>query len=180
MFGQTEAYGITLLSIVAAFSDLFYRRIPNWLTLPAFLLGVFASIWVRGFWPGLSFSLLGGFVGLLLFGWMFFFRFMGGGDVKFLMALGAWGGSRYAVEVAILSVLLGGLFAAFILLAKGMLRSFLRRLYRFILTVFVRELAVEFPDLDRKSKMPFGLPIAIAAVWNVFGSPLEQLGVRLW
>jgi len=73
---------------VAAVSDLRTRRLPNWLTVPAFAAGLLAHTVVNGF-AGLGFALLGfatGF-GLLLVLWLI--GGGGGGDVKLMGALGA-------------------------------------------------------------------------------------------
>jgi hypothetical protein len=78
------------LSIGAAATDLLWGRIYNWLTAPALVFGLAVSAGLGG-WSGLGDSLLGALAGLLLYGWMFWLRVLGGGDVKLLMALGAWG-----------------------------------------------------------------------------------------
>ncbi|HAR43885.1 MAG TPA: hypothetical protein DCS07_14830 [Bdellovibrionales bacterium] len=180
--GTTELviyYAIPLISLVALFTDLVWGRIFNWFTLPVFCLGLVASFYVSGF-SGLGTGLLGAVAGLVLFGWLFALRVMGGGDVKLLMALGAWTDPKYVFETAILSILLGGVLAALLLLAKGRLPDFSRRLYRFLLSVFIRELEIQAPVVDRKLTMPFGIPIAIAAVWVLFDHPLQKWGVFPW
>jgi prepilin peptidase CpaA len=178
--GETDffIYAVTAISVLAALTDLVRGRIYNWLTAPALIAGIAASTWALG-WNGLGQALLGALTGFLLYGWMFSLRVMGGGDVKLLMALGAWGGVRYAVEVGLLGILLGGLMAVGILLAKGKLGDFTGRMKRFLLTVFVKELELEAPRVDRKMIMPFGVPIAVAAIWTAFGKPLQSLGLPL-
>lgn len=172
-------YPVIALSLAGAVTDLLKGRIYNWLTFPAILIGIAASVAWRG-WGGLGDSFLGVGLGFALYGWMFWLGFMGGGDVKLLMALGAWGGARYATEVALLGVLLGGAMALVVLLFSGKLGAFARKMYRFLLTVFIRELELEPPKIDRKLTMPYGVPIAAAAICVAVLDPFEKWGLRLW
>lgn len=180
--GRTDAtillYAILAISVSGALTDLVCGKIFNWLTIPALVLGIAASSWFDG-WPGLSTALLGTFAGLLLYGWMFAMGAMGAGDVKFLMALGAWGGLRFAIETALLGVLLGGVFAVLMLVFSGKMPGFLKRMHHFFLTVFLRELELEKPKIDHALTMPFGIPIAIAAAWVALGHPFASMGVGL-
>lgn len=173
------AYFIPLISAVAIITDIVMGRIFNWLTVSAFVVGLGLAFYTSGI-EGLFFAFLGGLAGLALFGGLFVLHVMGGGDVKFLMALGALGGPKYVLEVAILSVLTGGILAATLLLVKGRLPDFSRRMFRFLMTLFVRELELEAPKVDRNLTMPFGVPIAIAAVWVFFKHPLHSWGVFPW
>ena len=181
MSGKTDFLigAVLLISLVAVVTDLIRGRIFNWLTFPSLLGGLVFSLFYGG-WSGLGDSILGATGGLLLYGWMFWLGVLGGGDVKFLMALGAWGGSRYVAEVALLGVILGGVMALGHILIKGKILDFSKRMYHFLLTVFIKELELEAPKVDRKLTMPFGIPIAIAAAWVVLAPPFERWGIRLW
>jgi prepilin peptidase CpaA len=179
--GKTDLLiaAVTSISLAAAVTDVLRGRIYNWLTLPALLCGFAAAFWLRG-WSGAGDALLGASAGLLFYGWMFALRLMGGGDVKLLMALGAWGGLAFTEEVALLGVLLGGVFAALLLVFKGRAFAFYAKMKRFLLTVFVRELELQLPEIDRKLTMPFGVPIAAAAIWSAVSHPLLAMGFRPW
>ncbi|MCM2276611.1 MAG: prepilin peptidase [Oligoflexia bacterium] len=167
----------------AAGLDLLRGRIPNALVVPFFAAGLAVSA-LHGGWAAVGDGLLGAGLGLVLYGWMFGLGFMGGGDVKFLMALGGWGGWAYASEVALFAILLGGALAVPLLLFKGKFAAFVGKLRRFLLSVFVRELELELPKLDRTQTMPYGVPIAVAAVWSAgwhpLGGILAEFGVRPW
>jgi prepilin peptidase CpaA len=180
MLGQIEipTLAILVLAVLAAGSDLAYGRIFNWLTVSMALFALVYSFMSQGF-SGLGNSFLGILAGLALYGWMFWIRVLGGGDVKLLMAFGAWGGAHYALDVAVFGVVLGGIMSLVWLTLKGRIGNFCKRAYRFLLSLAVRELEVEKFEVDRKVTMPFGVPIAIAAVWVQLGSPLERWGVHL-
>lgn len=181
MSGRTDVilFGVSALSLTAAATDIIWGRIFNWLTGGAMLLGLAASAWAGG-WSGLGASLLAVVFGFLLFGWMFWLGFMAGGDVKLLMALGAWGGPRYVEEVAVLSILVGGLLALVILLAKGRMGNLGGRIYSFFRSILVPELEVEALKIDRKLTMPFAVPIGVAAIWVAFLHPLIAVGLPVW
>jgi prepilin peptidase CpaA len=165
--------------LIAAVSDVVTGKIYNWLTLPALACG-FAAAGYLGGWAGLGDAALGAGIGLVLYGWMFWIRVMGGGDVKLLMALGAWGGLAFAQEVAVLGVLLGGIFAAAWLGLHGKLPAFVAKMRRFLYSLLIKELELELPQVDRKLTMPFGLPIAAAAIWSALSHPLLRWGFLPW
>lgn len=180
--GRIEDYAhlyILLFSGCAAGVDLARARIPNFLTLPSILVGIALALLTEGL-PGVGTSLLGVLVGLLAYGWIYALGMLGAGDVKFLMALGALGGWRYGLDVAILSFLLGGFFSAGLLAVRGKLAGFLRRGYRFLLTRLVRGLEPEPFRVDTSEKFPFGVAMAFAAIWSLHGRPLAELGWSLW
>jgi prepilin peptidase CpaA len=169
---------IFLLAAVASVTDVARGRIYNWLTLPLMLAALIFATVTQG-WSGLAHSLLGLALGLLLYGWMFWLGVLGGGDIKLLMAFGAWGGAQYVGEVALMGILLGGLMSILMLLFQGHLVNFGKKLYRFILSLAVKELEVEMVQVNRKLTMPFGVPISVAAVWVLLGHPLEHWGPHL-
>ena len=126
MSGKINFINYVVLSICgfAIVTDLIWGKIFNWFTLPTAIAGLIVSTYLLG-WHGGFQALLGIIAGLLFYGWMFGIGIIGGGDVKLLMALGAWGGFHYIEEVAILGVILGGVFSFGILVFSGKLFNFL-------------------------------------------------------
>jgi len=162
---------VVLISLISIITDIVWGKIYNWLTIPTALVGLIYAASVHG-WHGLFDSLGGVGLGLLLFGWIFYVGWMGGGDVKLLMALGALGGYRYVAEVALLSILIGGCISVGILLVRGRMLKFTLKMYDFLLSFFIKELDLFLPKLDQKLTMPFGIAIGLAAIWNMFFHPL--------
>ena len=99
-----------LVLAVATYTDLRSRRIPNWLVLPFFGIGVAVSLAWHG-WHGLGQSLSGAGLGLLLFGILFLMGGMGAGDVKLCAAIGAWIGPVQTMYALVLTGLAGGAMA---------------------------------------------------------------------
>jgi prepilin peptidase CpaA len=172
--GRTDVLtaAFVVIGLVATVSDLARGKIYNWLTFPAMAAGLAAQAHFGGL-AGVGDGLLGIGVAFAAYSWLYFLRAMGAGDVKLLMAFGAWGGAAHVLHVALLGVLLGGAFGLALLAARGKLPDFLRRMRRFLLSVFVRELEPEAPKIDHSQTMPYGLPISAAAL-------AVARGVRLW
>lgn len=164
---------LLVIGLAAIATDLWRRRIYNWLTFPSMACGMAWMTWNSGL-PGLGASLAGIFVAVACFGLFMGLRWLGAGDVKLLMAFGAWGGARYALDVAIFSILLGGLLTLFVMVVTGRLFGFLRRLRQFVLSFVIRELEVEPLRIDRRFRLPFAIPLVIAAVSEAFGDPLRH------
>ncbi len=159
-------YFVIFVAVFGAVSDLFTKRIPNWFNFPIILTGILLAFFTGGVSGGLS-SLLGIGLGFLLYSWLFFLGVMGGGDVKFLMALGSIGGGVFSIKVGLLGIIIGGVFAIIIMIFKGKLRDFYARILVSFSTIIIKDVKFISPEIDTTSKMPFGVPIALSAIWLV-------------
>jgi prepilin peptidase CpaA len=112
---------------VAAWTDLRWRRIPNWLTLGTAILGLAVNVALAG-GPGALTALLGLGLGLALLLPFYVLRAVGAGDVKLLAALGAVLGPQALVSVALYGAVVGGVMSAVILLGRGRLMLTLNEL----------------------------------------------------
>lgn len=102
--GQVASLILLGVVFIAAMTDLRTRRIPNWLTLPAALLGC----GLGGLWYGLAGVCASG-LGLCLWfalGFTFYRRVggIGAGDVKLVMASAALLGTLPALELTFLAL----------------------------------------------------------------------------
>ena len=189
MSGKIESWGALgtawlvwvpcLVALGAAGTDLVRGKIFNWLTLPLFLSGLLSSAWRFG-WIGLGGALFGIAIVALTFLPMYSMRVMGAGDVKLLLGLAAWSPWRSTIHLLLLSVLVGGVLAAFLLLLKGRFWAFYEKMKRTLLSVFVKGLVFEPPKLDRSLTFPFGIPIAIATWWVTWSDPFVRIGGLPW
>lgn len=103
---------------VAAFTDLWRFRVPNWLTLALLATGPIYHAVVGG-WSGLAESALGLGFG---FGVLFVFYLMGGvgaGDVKLMGGVGGWLGMPLIVWVFVAASLAGGLTGAVLIVLRN-------------------------------------------------------------
>src|SRR5579872_7236258 len=120
-----------LLAGVAGWTDWRYRRIPNWLTVPCFFLGIAANAFVGG-WAGTKESLLGAGLGLLVLLPFVLLRSLGAGDWKLMGAVGACIGLHGFVSVLILTVFINGLVAIGMVIASGRLGRTLKNMFNLL------------------------------------------------
>ncbi|MBS0265049.1 MAG: prepilin peptidase [Planctomycetes bacterium] len=146
---------------LAAIIDFRTRRLPNALTVPACLLGLVFNLALGYFhsgWEGLAaggLSSLGGFA--LGFGLLFVLWVTGGGgggDVKFMGAVGAWVGPMTTLYVFLIG-------AVYVLLGSLVLRLTQRRE-----TASPASTTSTRSVPARRQVMPWAVPIALA-VWSV-------------
>lgn len=100
--------GLTGLALCAAFTDLRWRLIPNWLTLSiAVLAPVYWIVAGLTLWPEMALQLLIGCGCFGLFALAFAAGMMGGGDVKLIAALGLWFPLVTMARLLVLMALIG-------------------------------------------------------------------------
>jgi len=123
------AMGIEVLLLaavlVAAITDMRWRRIPNWLTVGALALGFVLNalnayptpmegVWLaaKGFALALSLNLI-----------MYALRMTGAGDVKLMAAIGALVGCSNFMGIFLLNAVIGGVLGLILVIAKGRTRQ---------------------------------------------------------
>lgn len=158
----TIAFG---LSIFGGIHDLLTKKIPNWFTFPAMLLGILAQLWFFGV-GGILEGFLGIILGFILFAPVYFLGYMGAGDVKLMMVVGAWIGWFLCLRVAIGAVVVGGIYAFIEILFRGRMQVVIRNSYSFLRSLLVPNLVPEKLNLDSNRKFTFGIcvPIGFAIV----------------
>jgi Flp pilus assembly protein protease CpaA len=109
---------VALATLAASATDLWKFKVYNALTFPTLALGLAASAWLGG-WDGLFASLLGAGLGLGLLVIFFAAGGVGAGDVKLLMAVGAWLGPFLTYQVFVASAFAAGLYAVVLVLTRG-------------------------------------------------------------
>jgi prepilin peptidase CpaA len=109
--------GVIVLVVTAAAIDVRTRKIPNWLTLPACLVGIGLNFFHLGT-TGLLSGLLGIVTGFSLLALVYLLGGMGAGDVKLLSAVGAFVGPCLVFYAFIWMALSGGVMAVALILAK--------------------------------------------------------------
>ncbi len=108
--------------LLGTFFDVKMRRAPNWFTVPFWLVGIGAALFAGGL-DGFPDAILGSLVGFGLLFVPFALRLLGGGDIKFATAMGAWLGPSAAFISVLVGFIAGGLICVAILLRDRMLRQ---------------------------------------------------------
>lgn len=153
------------LALIAGFTDWRSRRIPNWLTVPAFLLGILLNVLCYGK-AGLKASLLGAGLALLVLLPFVVVRSLGAGDWKLAGALGAVVGWKDMPDLLIGSVFVAGIMALALVIYKRRFLQTLRniaRLVRSMLTLHMPDPEVSL-DNPQSLKVPYGVALALTTV----------------
>src|SRR5579864_6960267 len=167
--------GVVLLASCAGWTDLRRRRIPNWLTVPALLIGAVMNTVLTG-WSGLKTSLLGAALGLALLLPFVLLRSLGAGDWKLAGALGSFTGPGLLVDLLLASILVAGVMAVVLVIYKGRTRQTVRNIGHILVSLVTFRLPGTRVSLDNPDslKIPYGVALAFTVV--LYGI-LWKLGV---
>jgi prepilin peptidase CpaA len=143
------------------FDDVRRQRISNWITFPGLALALVATA-LEGGLPGALSALYGAAAALGLFFIPFALRWIGGGDVKAVMVLGALWSSDSIVGMSWWMIVVGGVLAVLLVaLQPGGLADLTRRWCKSAwYSLRLRRVMYFPPSPDRAAAA--GLPFAIA------------------
>jgi prepilin peptidase CpaA len=157
---------LLLIVCLAAFYDLRYRRIPNWVVLMGLLLGLGANTFLSR-WAGLERSLLGAGLAFLIYFPLYLLRGMGAGDVKLMAAVGAIVGWADWIGIFFLTAIVGGLAAVALLISRSQLRrGFSNAGYLVVQLLSFRLPYARREELDVKSEKAVKLAHGITIAWG--------------
>ena len=152
---------LALIVLAAAVSDVRSRNIPNWLTLGGIAAGLALHTYLTG-WAGLKFSAAGFGLAAVIFLPLFALRFLGGGDVKLMAAVGALAGLQNLIGIFIVDTILGGVAALVLVIVKGRFTKTLRNLGRMISSLFRGKAPYrENEELEAGGGKSLGMPRAV-------------------
>jgi prepilin peptidase CpaA len=161
------------LALIAGWTDLRSRRIPNWLTIPGLVVGIVVNVLAGGL-AGLKTSLLGAGLGLLVLLPFVFLRSLGAGDWKLAGALGAFVGWQALADLLLGSVFVAGLMALVLVIYKRRFKQTLRNIGRLLASMFTLHMPGTEVSLDNPQslKVPYGVALALTTL--LFGAE------RIW
>jgi prepilin peptidase CpaA len=160
---------LALLVIPAAAFDFQSRRVPNWLTLPALLLGIGLNVFLFHI-AGLWISLEGLGLACLVYLPLYLLRGMGAGDVKLMAAVGAIVGPANWFGIFLLTSLLGGAFALVLIAAKGRFRQTIGNIWLVLRSLGTGHApSTDHPQLDVQSTQALRLPHAAVIACGALG-----------
>jgi prepilin peptidase CpaA len=161
------------ITAVAAFTDLRTKKLPNWLTVPSFVVGLLFHVVAGAIHEGLSgaahgllFALAGFATGFSILLGLWLIGGGGAGDVKLMGALGAWLGFKTTLYVFFLSTCLIVIFGvatfAYQMISRGVYGAKKRFLSPVAAATGKNADEVVRAAKVRRRLMPYGVPVALA------------------
>jgi prepilin peptidase CpaA len=151
-----------LCTLVGAAYDVASRRVPNFVTLPAVLIGLSLHSALGG-WRQLTSSLAAGLLCFLLFLVLYLAGGMGAGDVKLIAAAGCLAGLPHVASLLLWTALAGGVMAICLALYRHKLSETISNLGALLLHHRTAGLRPH-PELNignaRTIRLPYALAIA--------------------
>jgi prepilin peptidase CpaA len=156
-----------LMAIVglAAIIDSKTHRIPNWLSFSGWYLGPVCHLMLTGL-PGLYSSLLGLLIVLVITFPLFAIRWMGAGDVKLLVSVGALVGNEQALIYLAVIFITGAVIGIIQLMIHGLLRTWFKR-YWLMMGMSISEgrpVYLSPEHSEASTTMPYAVSIAVGSL----------------
>ncbi len=161
---------LTILGM-AIVMDIRWRRIPNWLTGPAILLGIGMQTFMNHL-DGFLFSLEGMAIGLGLLLILYVLGWIGAGDVKLYAAVGSFLGPFQTISAAFLIAFAGGLMAILVL---GFHQGWKRTggwLWSLFQTLFLSRSMKALAPANNVPTLPYAVAICVGTIGSYWWSPL--------
>jgi len=150
---------------VAVYTDLRRRLIYNWLTLPATLVGIALGFVFDGGSGGLQ-ALGGAVIAAILFGLFGLLGWMKFGDVKLMIAVGAFTRFPLVLWAIAYTAIVGGLIGVGYAVYRRRFGEVVGNLGRAAVNKLRRGDQPALRDLSQLT-LPYGVAIAIGAVWAI-------------
>ena len=165
---QMVLWGAVLaLALVAAYTDLRWGKVFNFVTVPFALLGLL----LNSIESGLEGFLLGlGGLGVGFGLWLlssFLGRILGGGDIKLLMAFGTLQGPGFLLLALAYGALIGGTMAVVVALRRGLLAKTFKNLGAAIYLRSAGVAPMDMADATEASgevRLPYAIALGLGAI----------------
>jgi prepilin peptidase CpaA len=174
------------LLIGCLYTDLTRGKIYNWCTLPAVFVGLLLAYVLGGLseggWLGVSLaSSIGGMAVVgLVFAWPYFRGGIAAGDVKLMLAVGAFGGLQefFCLYALLYTALVGALMAVLMLIWRKKLREGLKGAFRFTFSTHRLEGEADDPGHEVSGVVvPYGFAITIGSAIAWYTSVVPAQGI---
>lgn len=155
-----------ILAVSAGWLDWRSRRIPNWLTVSGFLIGLAFNTAVWG-WQGTRIALTGAALPLVVLLPVVLLRGLGAGDWKLMGALGGVLGWKQIFLVLLVTIFVAGTIAVGQMIHQRRARKTLANLWELVRGFFIFGLRPH-PELSLENPaamtFPFGVAVAAATL----------------
>jgi len=168
---------LPLLLVLAVWSDILTRKIPNWLIVCGLVSGCLCNIFTAsglGLFVEDSGGIGGGYavLGILVGGAipliLYAIRMIGAGDVKLLAAIGAFLGPWQAAGAVLLTFLSGGVLALLVASASGVMTNVLSNVRLMMLYVFVgKRSGFSVEDVGTTGRLPYAIAICCGTTLQI-------------
>ncbi|VWB35703.1 peptidase A24 [Burkholderia lata] len=164
---------VTLLAVAAAGTDIAARRIPNRLVALGLAGALVAQCLLHGVLAGALGWLAGAATGFALLLPFYLLRGMAAGDVKLMLAIGAWVGAEMTFYIVLATFVAGGIGALAVVLLRGRMRQMWANV-RALLAWHSRGTRAEAADgsaaITSVGSLPYGVAIAAGTLVMLFAS----------
>ncbi|MGR3911231.1 prepilin peptidase [Burkholderia sp. SR8] len=164
---------VTLLAVAAASTDIASRRIPNRLVAVGLAGALVAQCLLHGLVAGILGWLGGAATGFGLLLPFYLLRGMAAGDVKLMLAIGAWVGAEMTFYIVLATFVAGGIGAIGFVLVRGRMREMLAN----VRALIVRGAHKAGPGVAggpaesaSVGTLPYGVAIAAGTLGMLFAS----------
>jgi prepilin peptidase CpaA len=166
---STRFFLLIILLIIATYTDLTQRKIFNWLTYPAIGLGIGIAggeTVIYDNWAVFSPILFSVVLCLVVYLLPFFFGWIGGGDLKLMLAICCLQGAQpFGLGFVMRSIfnitLIGAIMAAVLLIWKGSLFKGILGSFKLL----VRPIASKEAIIE--NTIPYGVAISLGTFWTL-------------
>jgi len=164
---------VTLLAVAAASTDIATRRIPNRLVALGLAGALVAQCLLHGVLAGALGWLAGAATGFCLLLPFYLLRGMAAGDVKLMLAIGAWVGAHMTFYIVLATFVAGGIGAIVFTLLRGRMRQMWANVRALIArrSQGTRADAADGPaEFASVGTLPYGVAIAAGTLGMLFAS----------
>ncbi len=164
---EIRVLSLVTIAVLAALWDLKEGRIPNALTAAALAMGFAWQCFALGF-EGIPAFLGGVLVPALFFALPGYFHMIGAGDIKLLMAAGAFLGAKGALRCIFFSLAAAAAFALVLILKNHAVTERARFLYAYLRDYSksgVRSSYLE--QAPESAKLCFAVPVVIGVLCSI-------------
>jgi len=156
---------VIMVVVGAAVTDFRWQKIPNLITFPSMVVGIVGHGVVHG-WDGLSFSLSGLGLGLVLLLGFYAMGGMAAGDVKLMAAVGSFLGPVNVFLVFLMTAILGGFYSIGMMIQSLGFRGMVEHVALMFKTLFLTgKIKMAFAgNTESEVKLRYGLVIALGTL----------------